>query len=95
MDIPRPFTARRRRIRHTLYLLTAIVSIAAIGEETSRCHISAPRVARTLIQPDEHLTAGTTILELSNPAPIDPAAATLHVELRFGHKTRRHNRWAV
>ena len=49
MDIPRPFAARRRRIRHTLYLLTAIVSIAAISAGLSRLEPAAPRVERSTL----------------------------------------------
>lgn len=49
MDIPRPFAARRRRIRQTLYLLTALVSIAAISAGLSRLEPAAPRVDRSTL----------------------------------------------
>ena len=49
MDIPRPFAARRRRIRHILYLLTAIASIAAISAGLSRLEPAAPRVDRSTL----------------------------------------------
>ena len=49
MDIPRPFAARRRRIRHTLYLLSVIVSIAAISAGLSRLEPAAPRVDRSTL----------------------------------------------
>ncbi len=49
MDIPRPFAARRRRIRHTLYILTAVVSIAAISAGLSRLEPAAPRVDRSTL----------------------------------------------
>ena len=49
MDIPRPFAARRRRIRRILYLLTALVSIAAISAGLSRLEPAAPRVDRSTL----------------------------------------------
>lgn len=49
MDIPRPFAARRRRIRRTLYVLTVIVSIAAISAGLSRLEPAAPRVDRSTL----------------------------------------------
>ncbi len=49
MDIPRPFAARRRKIRHTLYLLSVIISIAAISAGLSRLEPAAPRVDRSTL----------------------------------------------
>ncbi len=49
MDIQRPFAARRRKIRHTLYLLSVIVSIAAISAGLSRLEPAAPRVDRSTL----------------------------------------------
>ena len=48
-----------------------------------------------MIQSDERFTPEITILELSNTAYGDQARATLHVELQFDRKSRRHGRWAV
>lgn len=49
MDIPRPFAVRRRRIRRTLYVLTTLVSIAAISAGLSRLEPAAPRVDRSTL----------------------------------------------
>ena len=49
MDIQRPFAARRRKIRHTLYLLSVIVSIAAVSAGLSRLKPAAPRVDRSAL----------------------------------------------
>lgn len=49
MDIQRPFAARRRKIRRTLYLLSVIVSIAAISAGLSRLEPAAPRVDRSTL----------------------------------------------
>ena len=49
MDIQRPFAARRRKIRHTLYLLSVIVSIVTISVGLSRLEPAAPRVDRSTL----------------------------------------------
>ena len=49
VDIPRPFAARRHRIRPTLYLLTIIIFIAAVSAGLSRLEPAAPQVDRSTL----------------------------------------------
>lgn len=44
MDIPRPFAARRRRLRYTFYLLAATGATLAISTVLSRLEPAAPRI---------------------------------------------------
>lgn len=49
MDIQRPFAARRRKIRHALYVLSVIVFIGTISVGLSRLEPAAPRVDRSTL----------------------------------------------